>query len=86
MSFIRIVQTLGLLECCDGRKGKSFADQKRRVPDEGIPSACINCSSEEMVCGVGINFRADKSGALVVLSLMPQGNDHDFSIDATNLV
>jgi hypothetical protein len=33
-----------------------------------------SCSGQQKVGSVGINFREDKSGALVVWSLIPQGN------------
>jgi hypothetical protein len=67
MSFVKIVQALGLLECCgDKRPGKPF--ERCRSPSGVVPA------DQDCVGGVGINFRADKTGALVVLSLIPQGN------------
>jgi hypothetical protein len=73
MSLLRIVQTLGLLECCEGRKGKSSDSRKYLVPDGECSSAWISGSSQKSVGGVGINFQTDRTGALVVRSLIPQG-------------
>eukprot|EP00802_Teleaulax_amphioxeia_P026006 Tamp_26979.p1 GENE.Tamp_26979~~Tamp_26979.p1 ORF type:complete len:148 (+),score=29.24 Tamp_26979:117-560(+) len=54
-----------LLTCCERRDFEPRGDgQAEETPN--FPPA-------SQVCGVGINFRADKSGALFVSSLIPGG-------------
>jgi hypothetical protein len=62
--------SFGLFRCCDGREGKlisdrygrrSFGDQSNRNP------------GNSSLFGVGIGFLPDKSEALVVSTLIPQG-------------
>jgi hypothetical protein len=73
MSLLQIVQTVGLLECCGGRQGK-YSDTQKRSPPDGVGSSeCILGSKERRAGGVGIKFHMDKTGALIVKSLMPQG-------------
>jgi len=47
-----------------------------RAPATSSPSVGTRPASASQVCGVGINFRADKSGALFVSSLIPGGASH----------
>mmetsp|Transcript_17509 Transcript_17509/g.44251 ORF Transcript_17509/g.44251 Transcript_17509/m.44251 type:complete len:154 (+) Transcript_17509:224-685(+) len=62
-----------MFACCDCRQdrmhtpGYSMNGGSRL---ERVSSAPVN------VCGVGINFRADKTGALVVNSVVPDGPAH----------
>ena len=74
MSLVRIVQTLGLLECCEKRRGKSTDAQKRCLPETVVSPECFSGLKQQRAGGVGINFLSDKTGALVVRSLIPQGN------------
>ncbi len=62
----------GFFECCDCRDGKSFVKEHR-----GNDTANLLRESprDPGICGVGINFRADKSGALLVSSLIPGGEN-----------
>ncbi len=64
------------LTCCE-REGKS--ENSRRVlngdkynQDESAAALSIG-SNKGKICGVGINFLVDKTGALVVRSLLPEG-------------
>ena len=52
-----------LFLCCERRNGEDA--------DEGNGAEEVPVS--QATCGVGINFRADKSGALFVSSLIPGG-------------
>lgn len=56
--------------CCESRDNP-FAVQNRQTADK--PPSEQRDIERRAVCGVGINFRADKSGALFVSSLIPDG-------------
>ena len=61
----------GFFECCDCRDGKGFVVRDFRGPDGN--HLVRDSPRDPGICGVGINFRADKSGALLVSSLIPGG-------------
>ena len=60
--------SFGLFECCDCREGKDFGVRNRRT-------SYLGQSADEDIAlfGVGIGFLPDKSAALVVSRLTPQG-------------
>mmetsp|Transcript_27304 Transcript_27304/g.54947 ORF Transcript_27304/g.54947 Transcript_27304/m.54947 type:complete len:135 (+) Transcript_27304:92-496(+) len=79
-----------MFACCDCRDG-SRADEKptgniRSVGQNGAPTS---------LCGIGVNFRADGTGALLVASLIPGGpaektgvvlpNDVLYEVDGKNV-
>ncbi len=58
--------SLGLIGCCSGRMGKS----EKSCPDEQeLKTGLTGPASKESPCGVGIDYRRDESGALVVIEL-----------------
>jgi hypothetical protein len=76
MSLVRILKTVGILDCCNCGQGESsIARQRCHIPVGEVPSARTTSSKQQMAASVGINFQEDKSGALVVWSLIPEGND-----------
>ena len=62
--------SFGLLRCCDGREGKLINNQNGRR-SRGDQSNRDNGNAG--LFGVGIGFLPDKSEALVVSTLIPQG-------------
>ena len=64
------------ITCCE-REGKS--ENSRRVLNgdkqnqEDSDAAFSIGSNKGKICGVGINFLVEKTGALVVRSLLPEG-------------
>ena len=63
--------------CCESREGKSFSirlsesESNRDVAT--VDSTDMGSPYKKNKCGVGINFQGDKTGALVVRSLVPEG-------------
>ncbi len=62
--------SLGLIGCCSGRTEKST----KSSPDEQeLKTGLTGPASKESPYGVGIGYRRDESGALVVIVLSPGG-------------
>jgi hypothetical protein len=61
--FAAMNPSLGLVGCCDCREDK-FNDEMQL--NHGVTSRTVRC-------GVGIDFRQDKTGALYVSALVPHG-------------
>jgi hypothetical protein len=63
--------SFGLFKCCDCREGKDFSESNRRTSYLG--QATDGVTEDIALFGVGIGFLPDKSAALVVSRLTPQG-------------
>mmetsp|Transcript_32678 Transcript_32678/g.63841 ORF Transcript_32678/g.63841 Transcript_32678/m.63841 type:complete len:159 (-) Transcript_32678:634-1110(-) len=66
-SFFGLEKMFGCCDCRQDRMHTPGYNVNGTSRLEKVASAPVN------VCGVGINFRADKSGALVVNSVVPDG-------------
>jgi hypothetical protein len=62
--------SLGLIGCCDRRKGESM----NRITNRGKFHGMQNVFADNISSfGVGVGFLQDKSGALFVTTLVPEG-------------
>jgi hypothetical protein len=61
--------SLGLFRCCEWREEKNIRGRNVLTSD----GARSNVGGERGNCGVGIGFLLDESGALVVRTLVPEG-------------
>mmetsp|Transcript_3871 Transcript_3871/g.9583 ORF Transcript_3871/g.9583 Transcript_3871/m.9583 type:complete len:137 (+) Transcript_3871:118-528(+) len=55
--------------CCDCRSDK---DRETTTQQQGLGANGLSFTKKSL-CGIGINFRADSTGALLVSSLIPGG-------------
>ncbi len=64
--------------CCENRAGKSSSNQRilkeEKDNQNGFAKKDWIDPTKSKLCGVGINFQVDKTGALVIRSLIPEGN------------
>jgi hypothetical protein len=64
--------------CCNSRGGVFYSggrEQKERTSRSGFNTPTRIDTNKSKTCGVGINFQSDKTGALVVSSLVPEGEE-----------
>eukprot|EP00802_Teleaulax_amphioxeia_P028684 Tamp_30461.p2 GENE.Tamp_30461~~Tamp_30461.p2 ORF type:complete len:129 (+),score=10.23 Tamp_30461:125-511(+) len=58
---------MSFFSCCDCREGS----------ERMIPGSVVGATGQpEALCGIGVNFRADRTGALLVSSLIEGGPAH----------
>ena len=63
-----LLNAMSLFSCCDCREGSELRHARgSQNAIQGQP---------ESLCGIGINFRADRTGALLVSSLIEGGPSH----------
>ena len=65
-----LLNAMSLFSCCDCREGSELRHARGSRGQNAIQG------QPESLCGIGINFRADRTGALLVSSLIEGGPSH----------